>query len=718
MSKAYARFLARKQKNKVEYGFEVSQDDLPKKLHPFQKAIVQRSLKAGRFAIFADCGLGKTFMQLAWAQAVVKYTGGRVLILCPLSVAPQTVEEGEKIGITVSRSDGAITITNYEQIDNIDESQYIGIVLDESSILKNFDGKTRTALIDRFSHFKYRLACTATPAPNSPDEIGNHAEFLGVMPRVQMLAQYYVNDALKSNSWRLKGHAEKDYFEFIRSWSVTVADPADINFPMKGYDLPCLNLIEHVIETELRGETLTNEIAIGAANFNAELRKTILPRMQKAAELSRSVSGPVVIWINQNEEGKVLRELIPDAIEVKGDDKDAVKESRLHGFAKGEFKILITKKKIAQYGLNWQNCNTQIFASLDHSFEGTYQSIRRSWRYGQKNQVDVHLISTDTMIGVKKAIEEKSKSFHEMRDKLKGWGDQLKETQIAGYNFEKKQANEYTIYNGDCVQVIGEIPDESQGFSIFSPPFLDLYSYSSHAEDIGNSKNQREFMLAMHFLAQQMFRIMQSGRNVAIHCMDIPAQKGRDGYIGIKDFPAMLAKIYQKAGFIYHSKVTIWKNPVVEMQRTKALGLLHKQVKKDSAMSRVGLPDYLVVMRKPGENKNPITNTGISVDEWQKIASPVWMDIDYGDTLNSIKAEKDEKHICPLQLDTIERAIKLWSNPADSVFTPFMGIGSEVYQAIKMGRKGIGIELKREYFEVASRNVANASIQNSQMEMF
>lgn len=262
------------------------------------------------------------------------------------------------------------------------------------------------------------------------------------------------------------------------------------------------------------------------------------------------------------------------------------------------------------------------------------------------------------------------------------------------------------IYQGDCVELIQNIPDNSVGLSVFSPPFAELYTYSDELADMGNSKDYKEFFAAFDFLVQQLYRVLWLGRNVAVHCMDLPIQKGKEGYIGLRDFSGMILKSFEDAGFIYHSRVTIWKNPVTEMQRTKALGLLHKQVKKDAAMSRVGIPDYLMVFRKDGEHEHPV-HCEISVDTWQKWASPVWMDIDYGNTLNKLDArgEKDEKHICPLQLDTIDRAVRLWSNPGDIVLTPFMGIGSEVYQSILNERKGIGFELKESYFMEAVKNI-------------
>lgn len=276
-----------------------------------------------------------------------------------------------------------------------------------------------------------------------------------------------------------------------------------------------------------------------------------------------------------------------------------------------------------------------------------------------------------------------------------------------------------TLINGDCIEQISNVQDESVGLIVFSPPFADLYTYSDDFRDMGNSKNYNEFKEHFSYLVPELYRVLKSGRNVAVHCMDLPIQKGKEGVIGLRDFSGLILQLFSEAGFMYHSRITIWKNPVIEMQRTKALGLLHKQVKKDSTMSRAGIPDYVLIFRKDGERNDPV-HCNISVDTWQKWASPVWMDIDYGDTLNAASGrdEKDEKHICPLQLPTIERLIGLYSNENDIVFTPFMGIGSEVYQAIKMNRKAIGIELKKSYYETAINNIKNITEQQNQQQLF
>lgn len=299
----------------------------------------------------------------------------------------------------------------------------------------------------------------------------------------------------------------------------------------------------------------------------------------------------------------------------------------------------------------------------------------------------------------------------------------------------QEHSENWSLYNGDCVELLSKMPENSIDYSIFSPPFSSLYTYSNSPNDMGNCKNDEQFYNHYSYLIKEQYRTIKPGRLISFHCMLIPAMKERDGYIGLKDFRGDLIRMYQKEGFIFHSEVTVWKDPLLEAVRTKALGLMHKQLCKDSSRSRQGIPDYVVTMRKPGENENLITHeTGLSVyagadapdgkvlshEIWRKYASPVWMDIRQGNTLNKLPArdEKDEKHICPLQLDVIERCLTLWSKRGDVVFSPFGGIGSEGYKAVEMGRKSIASELKESYYDVAVKNMKMIENKHVQMEMF
>ena len=358
-----------------------------------------------------------------------------------------------------------------------------------------------------------------------------------------------------------------------------------------------------------------------------------------------------------------------------------------------------------------------VFTSYDFKFEAFYQAVRRCYRFGQKNKVKVHLLVPESQINVRKSILEKEKKHKEMIKNMALYSSKT-DYKLNKSNFKvmKKEVKteHYHVINGDCVQESEKLEDNSAGLCVFSPPFAELYVYSDKEEDMGNVANYKQFEQHFKYLIPQIKRVLQDGRICAIHCMDLPIQKGKEGFIGLRDFSGMLIDWFTEQGFIYHAKTTIWKNPVTEMQRTKALGLLHKTIKKDSAMSRVGIPDYVLFFRNAGENETPITHQDtderlpnyLPVDLWQKYASPVWMDVNYGRTLQyrSARDGNDEKHICPLQLDTIERIIHLYSNEGDTVFSPFGGIGSEGFQAIKMNRKSISIELKESYFTKNAKN--------------
>ena len=715
MSISYSEFLRKKDRIRIESGFHVSLDDLNQKLFPFQKYAVHLALKKGKFALIEDCGMGKTFQQTEWAWQVYKYAKKPVLILAPLCVSMQTIEQMKEFGYEIRDFDGSdspIQITNYEQLHKIDVSIFAGVVLDESSILKNYEGKMKNLILEKFKNTPYKLACTATPAPNDPMEYGNHAEFLDVMTRNEMLAMYFVHDSSDTSKWRIKGHAVGKFYDFMAEWSIMISKPSDIGFEDTGYVLPELNIITEQITTPKKNNgQFWNDTAVSATTFNQELRTTKDYRLRYAADFANShPEESIIIWVKHNDEGKALKKMIPDSVEVSGSDKKEFKEKALFDFASGKYKVLITKTEIASFGMNFQNCHEQIFISPDFSFEKLYQAIRRSYRFGQTKEVNIRLAVTDTMQNVKDAIDRKQEQFEEMQKHMReAMRRKMSEISIEkNYDVETEIKELYMISRGDSCHLTKQIKDESIGFSVFSPPFAELYTYSSHIEDMGNSKDYNEFIFHFGFIVKEIFRIMKQGRNVAVHCMDLPIQKGKEGFIGLRDFSGMLIKLFSDEGFIYHSRITIWKDPVTEMQRTKALGLLHKQVKKDSTMSRVGNPDYVLIFRKDGERTEPVMNTEISVDLWQQYASPVWMDIRQGNVLqgkSDAREQQDEKHICPLQLDVIERLIHLYTNKGDTVFTPFLGIGSEIYQAVKMGRKGIGFELKESYFEQAKKNI-------------
>lgn len=721
---AYTDFITRKATEHVAAGFEPA--NLPPHLFDFQRAIVEWACKRGRAAIFADTGLGKTAMQTAWAVEVARHTGGRVLILAPLCVAQQTVEEAARWGIPITyaraqeQTDAQIVITNYEMVERFDVRQFAGVVLDESSILKSHDSKTRARLIEMFSRTPYRLSCTATPSPNDHMELGNQADFLGVMTATEMLAMFFVHDGGDTSQWRLKGHGKSRFWEWMANWSVCIRNPSDLGFDGSRYILPGLQMHEHVLPAD---KPLDGQMFAGIAQTLTERRDakrgSMTERVRVAADLVNCHNRPAIVWCHLNAESEALAKAIPDAVEVTGSMTADQKEAAIMAFTHGERRVIVTKPSIAGFGMNWQHCADMVFAGLDDSFESFYQAIRRCYRFGQQRIVNAHLVSSESEGAVKANLERKQAQADDMAESMVQHMRELTARQIKGVTMEKSdykrevaQGEGWTVHLGDCVEVARELPSDSIDYSVFSPPFASLYTYSNSDRDMGNCKSYAEFYEHFRFLVRELHRVTKPGRLLSFHCMNLQTSKFRDGVIGIHDFRGELVRMFTDEGWIFHSEVCIWKDPVTAMQRTKALGLLHKTIRKDSSMSRQGIPDYLVTMRKLGDNAEPIAHTHESfpVAKWQRYASPVWMDINPTRTLQFKTAREtdDERHICPLQLDVIERAMELWSNPGDLVFSPFTGIGSEGYVSLEMGRKFVGAELKRSYWELAKRNLSEA----------
>ena len=415
----YEEFIKSKTIEFKNYGFDISKESLNPMLFDFQKDIVRWALKKGRAAIFADCGLGKTPMQLEWANQIYKREGGKILILAPLAVATQTQREGEKFHIPVNICESqadvkeGINITNYEKLEKFVANEFIGVVLDESSILKSFTGKVRNTIIDNFRHTPYKLACTATPAPNDYMELGNHSEFLGVMTRSEMLSMYFVHDGEQTSKWRLKGHAEDKYWEWMASWSVFIDNPKNLGYEVEGYDLPKLNIYEIVADDMpvVYGKlTLTQR-------RNAR-RESLDVRCKRAADIVNHSNDNWIVWCDLNDESAKLASLINNSVEVKGSDKSSHKRDSMLDFANDKIKCLVTKPSIAGFGMNWQNCNNMIFVGLSDSYEAYYQAIRRCWRFGQAKEVNVYIIISSQEGTVKENIERKQQDTEKMQQAM------------------------------------------------------------------------------------------------------------------------------------------------------------------------------------------------------------------------------------------------------------------------------------------------------------
>lgn len=720
----YKSFLKRKVFVHAASGIYVPHESISPKLFGFQRDIVLWALRKGRAAIFADCGMGKTIMQLEWARHVP----GPVLILAPLAVAQQTVREGRKFGIDV-RYDRAMcevsekhTATNYEMLEKFDASKYVGVVLDESSILKSYDGHFRNIIVETFQKNPFRLACTATPSPNDYMELGNHSEFLGAFTRTEMLSTFFVHDGGETQKWRLKKHAEKDFWKWVCSWAVMIRKPSDLGYSDDGFVLPEMRFHDVTVQSKKADNGMLFSVPASTLQERRSARADSVE--QRAEEVARIVASkpnePWLIWCNLNREAEEVCANIPGAIEIRGSDEREDKEARMLGFAEGQVRILVSKPSICGHGMNFQICPNVVFMGLSDSYEEFYQAVRRCWRFGQKREVNCYIVTSSNEGAVTENIKRKEKDAARMAEEMVNGMHELNQKEIHGTSSKEKAAYKtaaragegWEVMLGDSVEILKQTPSDGIHYSIFSPPFASLYTYSASERDMGNCRTHSEFFEHFRYLVSELHRVTMPGRLLSFHCMNLPTSKERDGVIGITDFRGELIRTFKDAGFVYHSEVCIWKDPVTAMQRTKALGLLHKQLKKDSCMSRQGIPDYLVTMRKGGENPERVshTNETFPVSVWQRYASPVWMDINPSDTLQRTSAREhaDERHICPLQLQVIRRALELWTNPNDLVLDPFAGIGSTGYVAVEMGRRFLGVELKESYFKQAAANLSAA----------
>lgn len=406
----YSEFIKNKNYVLDNTGFMIDKEDINPMMFDFEKDITRWALAKGKAAVFSDCGLGKTICQLEWANQICKRTNGRVLILAPLAVAPQTKREASKFGIQtpvkiVETGDDVITginITNYEKLDHFQDIEFDGVVLDESSILKSFTGKERNKIIGTFINTKYKLACTATPSPNDYMELGNHSEFLGVMTRSEMLATFFVHDGGQTSKWRLKGHCETMFWEWMSSWAVVLDNPKTLGYDDEGYNLPSINIKEIIVDAD---EPVIEKLSL-TERRNAR-KESLNLRCQAAADLANNSDEQWLVWCDLNAESDLLHKLIPDSKEVKGSDKPSYKTETMVEFSDSDLRCLVTKPLIAGYGMNWQSCHNMIFVGLSDSYEQYYQAVRRCYRFGQEHEVNVYIIISAKEGCVKENIEQK-----------------------------------------------------------------------------------------------------------------------------------------------------------------------------------------------------------------------------------------------------------------------------------------------------------------------
>lgn len=753
----YERFLDSKRTKVPSVGFEVSLADLNDNLFDWQKVIVRWALHRGRSAQFEDCGLGKTLQMLEWAHQIHKRTGGNVLILAPCNVPEQTCDEARKFGIPhvkhcreADQIEPGITVTNYERLHKFNPDDFIAVALDESSILKSFDGSTRKAIQVFVLSINYRSAWTATPAPNDLIELTNHAEFLDVMSGKEIIALFFKQDGNTTHAWRLKGHARKAFWQWMAEWSVAIRRPSDLGYPDGAFVLPELRMHSAIVDGHITDGFLFPVEAQTLQERRQARRESRHDRVKLCADLVNADDDKTawVIWCELNSESELLAKAIRGAVEVTGSDSPEFKEEVATKFRSGEITRLVTKGSIFGWGQNWQHCHKQAHVGLSDSYEQLYQTIRRSWRFGQKSPVDIHIITADTEGAVVQNIKRKEKQATEMFEEIvKNMSvhelNQQQKRDEAAYTEDERSGDGWVLKLGDSCKRIKEIDDNSIGLTVFSPPFPGMYAYSNSPRDVGNCESIDEMVKHFEFMMPDLVRVCEPGRMICIHLCQLTAMASRDGYIGLKDYRGRIIDSMTKVGSVYAGEATIDKNPQVQATRNKERGLMFKTLATDSSLMRMALADYLLYFRKPGINPRKI-RAGISrkydneagwitEEEWIEWAAPVWYrrvksdgrrevgnypgihqctdGIMETDVLNvsCARDSEDERHLCPLQLGVIERCVKLWSAPGDLVFSPFAGIGSEGYQALKLNRKFIGIELKPSYFRQACLNLAEAA---------
>lgn len=736
-------------------------DPFPDFLFDYQQWTVEMALDRERFALFADCGLGKTLMQLEWARQVSKH--GRVLIVAPLQVVPQTIDEArrfygddlivhdvsDRLGLEGWLCDGwGVGITNYEKLDGTDRPLPVaGVVLDESSVLKSSMGSRRTSLMNAFAGVRFKLCCSATPAPNDRVEYAEHAFFLDVVRSTrEFLARFFIN---RDGNWDLKRHGVQDFYRHLASWSVFMRSPAAYGFTENLRSLPAMRVEypqvaltveqseaarehEKGVQSSLFGatpggivsRTKVMQIAHGFRLDGKTIDRFPSKKPATIAELVNVTHGDeqVIVWVTFDEEARQLGELIPDAEVLDGRTSKPRRTQVIESFRSGNApRVLIAKPSMLGFGLNLQNCRIQVFSTITDSFERFYQAVRRSHRYGQTRPVIIYVPLTaldDAMcqnVMSKEAVwvEDGRRQEQAYIDVLRPADTTERRIVVTSPQAEldRIEGDGWTLVQGDSIAHMPTMPEHSVDLAVFSPPFANLFTYSSALADMGNVRSDTEYRLQWKYFAEQLVRVMKPGRNVAIHCMDVIRFAGAHGYRHTYDYPSDLAAGMRDAGFVYRARVAIDKNPQIQATRTKDTNLLFVTLTRNALDSHPQASECVLIFAAPGEPETDVKALDVSNAEWIQWAHHVWYGIRETDVLNAALGadEEDERHICPLQLSLIERCIRLWTNADELVFSPFAGIGSEGWEALEWGRRFYGVELKRSYFDTAANFLRSKS---------
>jgi len=737
-------------------------------LFDYQAWTVERALDRQRFAIFADTGLGKTFMQLEWARQVATATKGRVLIVAPLNIVRQTIAEADHfygsnyplLDLTdraaleawLDERPWCIGITNYEKLDHRTEPLPLsGVVLDESSILKQSMGVRRTALIAACKGVPWKLCCSATPAPNDRMEYAEHAYFLDqVRSTREFLAMFFVN---RDGEWQVKRHGLRAFHRHLASWSVFMRNPVAYGFedhdsarPPLTVEYPDVQLTAAQHERARGFESgQPSLLGYGVAGITSRIKMAQIANgflynsgkiesefpSDKPAEVARIATevhpdDRIIVWVSFDAEGDQLQRLIPGSVHLSGKTQRAHRDEIVEGFAADEPdapRVLILKPAMFGFGLNLQSCAVQVFSTITDSFERYYQAVRRSWRFGQTRPVTVYIPQTalDEPI-IRNVLSKQTEFLADAETQEREYVALLRprdSTERKAYDvteqtfLDRADGENWTMVQADCISHMPTMDDESIDLAVFSLPFANLFTYSAELGDMGNVRGDLEYRLQWEFFAERLARVMKPGRQVAIHCMDIIRFAGQHGHRHTYDFPSDVRAGMEAAGFRYRARISIDKNPQIQATRTKDQNLLFVTLKRDALASHPQAGEYVLLFTTPGEAEVPVLAPDITNQEWIRWAHHIWYGIRETDVLNAALGADadDERHICPLQLSLIERCVRLWSNPGETVFSPFAGIGSEGWESLAWNRRFYGVELKRSYFETACRFLAERETQ-------
>ena len=796
----YNDFLDQKQIRVQPSGFEIDRDQINPMLHDYQNDITRFALRAGKFLLLMDCGLGKSPIQLEWAHHVALYTGKPVLIIAPLGVTMQTVRESHKFNRPVkyirllSEVDDKSAISNYEMLKSFlsTASWYGGIVFDESSIFKGLGNRTLKLAKELVQSIPFRLCCSATPSPNDYDELLRQAEILGIMPEKEAKAIFFVMAGGQSNKWRLSKWADKGpFWDWCSGWMVAMRMPGDLGYSNDTF----VRADNHLHELVVTGKSFNrkNQMSLpgleppakGLTERRAARKVTTIDRVSAIANLINNpdkmrqyvpdyVDGePIVIWRKFLAEADEVTNQMSDFVDIRGSLKRSEKEQYIMQFSDGEISHIVTDPSMFGHGMNWQHARIQFFLGMSDSYEQYYQAMRRLWRNGQLRDVHTFWVYADTEGNVIQNIARKQRQHENLYKRVvkrmaRHYDANVLNHQVIKdemeYEVDSFSGEGYTVYKGDSAEMLSNIRTDSVHLTVTSTPFAGLnFAYSNSMRDVGNSKDGKELTHHLSFIMEQVYRVTMPGRLCCVELMAEPLFKGRAGYTGRIDFRGDVIRMMQSLGWIWHSEVVVTKDPQLKAGRTHDSGLTQASVYKDFTRAAPVIDAYVLMFKKPGENPIPVKALNSSLygaegwipmyreegpGSWVELAhgywhyddpecylplpNEVWTDIkesgvlkwdenndgQYKQAHTLGRAADDERHLAPMQLESVRRLIRMYSNPDETVLDPFSGQGTTGYVAIEQGRQYVGCELKPSYWELSKRVLHHAVKQANRVDLF